>query len=64
VSGASCSGFFVGLFVIHADVGFATLAPLAGITRLAAYEGSFALGAPARRCTLLASPDDPQTPQR
>jgi alpha-tubulin suppressor-like RCC1 family protein len=36
-------GVFVGLFVIHAHIGFATLAPLAGITRLAAGEGSFAL---------------------
>src|SRR5262245_11514959 len=32
-----------GLLVVHAQTGFATLAPLAGITRLAAGEGTFAL---------------------
>jgi len=36
-------GICVALFVVHAQPGFATLAPLSGITRLTAGEGSFAL---------------------
>lgn len=52
------SGVFVGLFVVHVQTGFATLAPRTGITRLAAGEGSvhwrsgrtmcFSAGAPIR----------------
>jgi alpha-tubulin suppressor-like RCC1 family protein len=36
-------GTFVGLLVLQAQIGFATLAPMAGIAGIAAGEGSFAL---------------------